>query len=90
MAECTACCLSLMQHWQKVAPLGPNRPRERYLHVAITLVSHHDRQHPLLFILGGHPNKDCWLYDIHARTWTRVGFVVLLEDNMLQWYVDTQ
>ena len=65
---------SFMQHWQRLAPHGPEVPLERSGHAAICLTSLLDLQNTLLVILGGYPNKDCWICNIHAQKWMRVGF----------------
>ena len=68
------CCLSFMQHWQRLAPHGPDMPMARSGHAAICLTSQLDIQITLL-TLGGYLTKDCWLCDMHKVKWIKVGFV---------------
>ena len=72
--DCMHCCLSFMQHWQRLAPNGPDLPVARSHLAAVCLPSELDI-HRTLLILGGHPNQDCWLCDVHTAKWMRVGFV---------------
>ena len=73
--DCMYFCLSFMQHWQRLAPHGPDLPMERWGHAAICFTPQLDLQSTLLLILGGYPNKDCWLCDVQGVKWMRVSFV---------------
>ena len=75
MASCTACCLSLMQHWERLAPSGPKLPRESCQHAATTFTPHLPQQQPILVILGGLARTDCWMCNLKSGKWTEVGFV---------------
>ena len=72
--DCMHCCLSFMQHWQRLAPQGPNIPRARSIHAADCLMSQLGIE-TTLFTLGGLPNKDGWLCNLHTVKWMKVGFV---------------
>ena len=75
MASCTACCLSLMQHWERVAPSGPKLPMKRSRHAATTFTPLQPHQQPILVILGGVSSADVWMCDLKSGRWTEVGFV---------------
>ena len=75
MTACTVCCLSFMQHWQTLAPHGPDLPMERSGLATACLPSQLFFQSTLLLILGGYPNRDCWISDILAQKWMSVGLV---------------
>ena len=62
-----------MQYWQKLAPRGPDRPRERWGHTATYLkLSHLEEERNPLLIVGGYGHDDSWICDLDSVQWKRV------------------
>ena len=79
------CCLSFMQHWQKLSPHGPDAPMERWDHAATCFTSQSlGIKNTLLLILGGYINTGCWLCDVQDVKWMRVSWV--FEKILAQWW----
>ena len=68
--------LFIMQHWQTLAPHGPDRLRETRTHSATYFRQPQlGIQGNLLFVVGGVPNADYWICDINNVEWKRVSAV---------------
>ena len=62
-----------MQHWQRLAPHGPDRPGERWGHAASYLIQPQlGMQGDLLLVVGGFESDDGWICDINNVKWMRV------------------
>ena len=68
--------LSIMQHWQRLDPRGPEKLSGRYWHAAAVLCS------PLLgqsetqiLVVGGYGHTSCWLMDLDEVAWKQVSVV---------------
>ena len=68
-----------MQHWQRLAPHGPDMPMERASHAVVCLTSELDIDSTLLLLLGGTPNVDCWICNMQDMLWQRVSVACMGE-----------
>ena len=62
-----------MQHWQRLATSGPERPGGRWFHAAMSFTqSQLGMQDDLLLLVGGDPNDDSWICNLKDAKWMKV------------------
>ena len=62
--------LFLLQHWQRLATRGPDRPGLKWGHAATSF--RQSQLGNLLLVMGGYGTEESWIFDIITRTWERV------------------
>ena len=67
-----------MQHWEQVAPSGPDCPMVKSVHAAAYFtLSEEGKQSHHLMILGGRPVGDAWICDVKNWLWKKVISIIL-------------
>ena len=62
--------LFLLQHWQRLAQPGPDRPGPRWSHAATSFTQ--SQLGNLLLVVGGVGSKGSWIFGMQTKIWKRV------------------
>ena len=65
--------LLIIQHWQRLAPSGPDRPKGRWSHAATFVTQSQLGIHcNLLLLVGGYIYDDSWICNLNDVKWMKV------------------
>ena len=62
--------LFLLQHWQRLAQRGPDRPGRRLGHAATSFEQ--PQFGHFLLVVGGYGSRGGWIFHMGTKTWERV------------------